>query len=152
MQEIQECGFDPWVGKIPWSRKWHPTPVFLSGKFHGQKSLAGYSPWGYKEPDTTEHHQVSATRASYRKKSTNILANTVKFILLIYNSVVFNIFTELCSHHHYLILEYFHHSWKKLDPIRSHFSSPLSPTLASLPIPQPSPVWFLSINVSVYFI
>jgi len=35
------CGFDPRVGKIPCSRKWHPSPVFLSGKFHGQRSLAG---------------------------------------------------------------------------------------------------------------
>ena len=40
------CRFDPWVGKFPWSRKWQPTPVFLPGKFHGHKSLAGYSPWG----------------------------------------------------------------------------------------------------------
>ena len=35
--------FDSWVGKIPWRRKWHPTPVFLSGKFYGQRSLAVYS-------------------------------------------------------------------------------------------------------------
>ena len=48
-------GFDPWVGKIPWSRKWQPTPVVLPGKFHGQRSLASYSPWGHKESDTTEH-------------------------------------------------------------------------------------------------
>ena len=41
-------GFDPWVGKIPWSRQWQPTPVFLPGKSHGQRSLAGYSPWGCK--------------------------------------------------------------------------------------------------------
>jgi len=33
------CGFNPWVGKIPWKRKWQPTPVFLTGKFHGQRSL-----------------------------------------------------------------------------------------------------------------
>ena len=39
-------GFHPWVGKIPWSRKWHPTPVFLPGKAHGQRSLAGCSPRG----------------------------------------------------------------------------------------------------------
>ena len=38
--------FDPWVGKTPWRRKWQPTPVFLPGKFHGQRSLAGYGPWG----------------------------------------------------------------------------------------------------------
>ena len=36
---------NPWVGKIPWSRKRQPTPVFLAGKFHRQRSLAGYSPW-----------------------------------------------------------------------------------------------------------
>ena len=33
---------------IPWRRKWQPAPVFLSGKFHGQRNLAGYSPWGHK--------------------------------------------------------------------------------------------------------
>ena len=37
-------GFNPWVGKIPKRRKWQPMPVFLSGKFHGQRILAGYSP------------------------------------------------------------------------------------------------------------
>ena len=41
-------GFNPWVGKIPWRRAWQPTPVFLPGKSHGQRSLAGYSPWGCK--------------------------------------------------------------------------------------------------------
>ena len=46
--------FDPWVKKIPWSRKWQPTPVLLRGKSHGQRSLVGYSPWGHKESDTTE--------------------------------------------------------------------------------------------------
>ena len=42
-------GFDPWVGKIPWRRKWQPTPVFLPAKFHGQRSLVSYSPWGHKQ-------------------------------------------------------------------------------------------------------
>ena len=46
--------FIPLVGKIPWKRKWQPTPVFLPGKSHEQRSLAGYSPWGHKESDTTE--------------------------------------------------------------------------------------------------
>jgi len=49
------CRFDPWVGKIPWNRKWQPAPVFLPGKSHGQRSLVGYSPRGCKELDTTEH-------------------------------------------------------------------------------------------------
>ena len=42
------------VGKIPWSKKWQATPVFSSGKFYGQRSLAGYSPWGLKESDMIE--------------------------------------------------------------------------------------------------
>ena len=43
---VQETGFDPWVGKIPWRRKWQPVPILLPGKSHGQRILAGYSPWG----------------------------------------------------------------------------------------------------------
>ena len=46
--------FYPWVGKIPWRSKWQPTPVFLPGKSHGQRSLVGYSPWDRKVLDTTE--------------------------------------------------------------------------------------------------
>ena len=45
---------ETWVGKISWRRKWQPTIVFLTGKFHGQMSLVGYSPWGCKESDMTE--------------------------------------------------------------------------------------------------
>ena len=47
-------GLDPWVRKIPWRRALQPTPVFLPGESHGQKSLAGYSPWRRTESDTTE--------------------------------------------------------------------------------------------------
>ena len=50
-----QCGYYPWVRKIPWRRSWQPTPVFLPEKLHGQRSLAGYNPWGRKEPDTAEH-------------------------------------------------------------------------------------------------
>ena len=50
-------GFNPWVGKIHWRRKWQPTPVFLLGESHVQRSLAGYSPWGRKELDVTEANQ-----------------------------------------------------------------------------------------------
>ena len=50
-----ETGFDPWVGKIPWSRKWQPTPVFMPRKFHGQRSLVGYNPWGRKASDANEN-------------------------------------------------------------------------------------------------
>ena len=46
------------VGLIPWGRKWQLTPVFLPRKFHGQKRLAGYSPWSHKQSDTAEHAHV----------------------------------------------------------------------------------------------
>ena len=52
--QCRRPGFDPWVGKIFWSRKWQPTPVLLPGKSHGRRSLVGYSPWGHKKLDTTE--------------------------------------------------------------------------------------------------
>ena len=44
--------FHPWVRNSPWRRKWQPTPVSLPGKFHGQRNLVGYSPWGLNESDT----------------------------------------------------------------------------------------------------
>ena len=51
---MQETWVQSWVGKILWRREWQPTPVFLPGEPHGQRSVAGYSPWGHKESDTTE--------------------------------------------------------------------------------------------------
>ena len=45
--------------KIPWSRKWQLTPIFLPEKFHGQRSPVGYSPWGRKESDMTEHRTIA---------------------------------------------------------------------------------------------
>ena len=44
-----------WFKKIPSNRKWKPAPGFLPGKFQGQRNLAGYSPWGHKQSDITEH-------------------------------------------------------------------------------------------------
>ena len=41
-------GFDSWIRKISWRRAWHPTPIFLPGESHGQRSLVGYSPWGHR--------------------------------------------------------------------------------------------------------
>ena len=55
--ECRRCWFHPWVRKILWRREWLPTAVYLPGKSHGQGSLVGYSPWGCKESDTTEHAQ-----------------------------------------------------------------------------------------------
>jgi len=51
---LQEKWVRSLFGKIPWRRKWQPMPVFLPGKFHGQRNLASYSPWGRKELDMTD--------------------------------------------------------------------------------------------------
>ena len=48
----------PGLGRFPWRRKWKPTPVLLPGKFHGLRSLVGYSPWGCKESDTSEQLHI----------------------------------------------------------------------------------------------
>ena len=53
-RRCESRGFNPWVGKIPWRRAWQPHPIFLPGEFHGQRNLVDYSPWSYKELDTTE--------------------------------------------------------------------------------------------------
>ena len=59
---------------LPWRRRWQPTPVFSLGKFHGQRSLVGYSPWGYKESDRPGHtcvhtHKVLSTRPAHSRQS-----------------------------------------------------------------------------------
>ena len=61
--QCRSARFIPWARRILWRREWQPTPVFLPGEFHRQRSLVGYSPRGHKEPDTTEqltqHIQIS---------------------------------------------------------------------------------------------
>jgi len=69
MQEIQERqGFNSWVRKIPWSKEWQPTPIFLPGKFHEQRSLSGYSPWAHKELNMTERLSVHTHTFTHRFK------------------------------------------------------------------------------------
>ena len=69
----KKLGFNPWVEKIPWSRAWQPTPVFLPGEFHGQRSLAGYSPWSCKELDLTEQLALSVVRLSHHSPPHSLL-------------------------------------------------------------------------------
>ena len=67
MQETQ--GSIPGVGKIPWRREWHPTPVFLPGESQGQRSLVGYNPWGHRVSDRTEWLTLSPTGGTCPKQS-----------------------------------------------------------------------------------
>ena len=57
MQKMQERRVQRLGKEDPWRRKWQPAPLFLPGKPYGQRSLVGYSPWGHKESDVTEHTQ-----------------------------------------------------------------------------------------------
>ena len=72
--QCKRCGFDPWVGKIPWMRKWQTTPVFLTGKSHGQWSRAEHSPWGHKRVG----HDL-ATKQQLR--TTEFLSNQVSILM-----------------------------------------------------------------------
>ena len=60
----KRCVFDPWVRKVPWRRTGQLTSVFLPGESHGQRSPVGYSPWGCKELDMTEHTHTFIVDAS----------------------------------------------------------------------------------------
>ena len=71
---FRRLGFDPWVRKMSWRRKWQPTPVLLPGKFHGRRSLVGYSPWGRKESDTTERLQCQCQCGSKELDTTERLS------------------------------------------------------------------------------
>ena len=95
---MQETVSIPMSGKSPWRRAWQPTPVFLPGEFHGQRSLVGYSPWGHKELDTTtfsktklkEHFQLGVTiilfsscgETSTNSKNPEALTSVFLFIYL----------------------------------------------------------------------
>ena len=72
-----DVGSIPRVRRIPWKRKWQPTPVFLPGKSHGQRSLLDYSPWGCKESDTTE--QLSVHREK-KHRSAFVITGILKLL------------------------------------------------------------------------
>ena len=82
---MQETQFNFWVGKIPWRRDRISTPVFGPGESHGQRSPAGYSPWGCKELDTTEQLSV------YTHTDTQCICSAVQlYVVEIYQMVILN--------------------------------------------------------------
>ena len=80
----KRSGFDPCIRKIPCSRKWQPTSVFLPGKFHGQWSLVGYNPWGHRESDMTEQMSTEHTHIIKYKPRSQLLVAISKCINLTY--------------------------------------------------------------------
>ena len=106
-------GFNPWVGRILWRRKWQPTPVFLPGKIHGERSLVGYSPWDHRVRHewVTEHthkHTLlkmleKVTKNNYSKICLNFLkGERIKALIIL---ELF--FTETCSLIEWFILPFF---------------------------------------------
>ena len=85
---VGESGFDPWVRKILWRRKWQPTPVLLPGKFHGWRRLVGHSLWGHKESDTTERLHFTSLYFIHFKMIITVKPsyNTVPQLLTIYST------------------------------------------------------------------
>ena len=73
-------GFNPGVRKIPWSRKWQPTPVPLFAKFYGQKSLVSCSPLGHKESDITEHACVKSWTFFHLHLGLTAITQSVSFL------------------------------------------------------------------------
>ena len=93
-RRLQRCCFAPWVGKIPWRRKWLTTPVFLPGRSHGRRSLVGYIVMGGKESDMTEHaRSAHGQRASAHQQSFFLLQktdnNSNKLIFLFFETFPF---------------------------------------------------------------
>ena len=87
------CQFDPWVRKIPWRRTWQPTPIFSPGESHTQRSLVGYSPWGRKGSDRTEHMRKYAYCPAFRQISTSsqlLLAQDNPYAKMAYFGVAYS--------------------------------------------------------------
>ena len=82
--QCRRHGFDPWVGKISWRKKWKPTPVFLLGKVHGQRSLVDRLLWmgsqrvGHNWAYTHTHTQHILNTISHKKRLRKVLLNTFK--------------------------------------------------------------------------
>ena len=94
--QCKRSEFDPWVENTPWRRKCQSSPVFLPGKSHGQRSLAGYSPWGHKELDTTEqltHNNISNKIKSPFHVSLKHQILNIRVILIF--SIIFNVFNHM---------------------------------------------------------
>ena len=113
LSAMQRLRFDSWVRKIPWRRKWLHTSVFLPGEFHGQRSLAGYSPWGCKELEMTE--RLTDARHTYMHTYIYIHMHTYMHIHMhthiytythIHTCTYMCILTYTCIHAYTCILTY----------------------------------------------
>ena len=108
---MQETWFDSQVGKIPWRRKWQPPPVFLPGESHGQRSLAGYSPWDHKSR-TRLSDQTTTTTTRQLGKALLFCFSSLTSSGVIVNPVIFE---------------------RALVNLEASFACPFSPTFTCAP-------------------
>ena len=86
MQEMQEMHVQSWVGKIPWRRKWQPSPESLPGKSHGQRGLAGYSSWGHRVRHNWTHTHINVfNMVSQALRSATVLGSVAKSCSALYD-------------------------------------------------------------------
>ena len=83
-RRCERLGFNPWRGKIPWRREWCPHPVFLPGKYQGQRSLVGCNPWGCKESDKTVQLSTKKRLVPYQSQPLEQLPKTLVFWALLF--------------------------------------------------------------------
>ena len=89
-RRCKRWGFLSWVRSIPWSRKWQPTPVFLPGKFHGQRSLGSYRSWGCKEVAKSYDWATNICWGHIKKLLTILPQWLFRSSLLVRQDILFN--------------------------------------------------------------
>ena len=103
-RRCKRWGFNPWVGKIPWRRKWQPTPVFWPGEFQGQRNLGVHGSMGSLESQSPLSHKESDATEWLNKEQCKLGKGSVSFTFLILepnvlnDSLGFNSFRLLCGH------------------------------------------------------
>ena len=101
----RRCRLDLWVGKIPWKRKWQPTPVFLPGESHRQRCLVGYSPWGHKESDMTYQLNNNNNKIIRRKfdSFSDLFTGTLGFNFVWFLNIYYPFcYSKVCGFFHVL--------------------------------------------------
>ena len=96
---VQETRFSPWVGKIPWRRKWLPAPVFLPGEFHGQRSLVGYSSWDRSQTWLSNKH-FDLFFLKFHAGSVFSISDNIKFSPLYIDFLLYTVFLFSFFGHH----------------------------------------------------
>ena len=109
-RRVKRHGFNPWVRKIPWRRKWSPTPVFLPGESYGQLGLASYHPQGRNEQDMTEATQHTQCIVQF-----NVCRFLKERIIFVEGETVTRLSPLPCKSHQSILSQGFFHRYQHLS-------------------------------------